>query len=326
MTKQVKCVVENSSLNIIKGKIYNVIEENYLCYKITDDSNNVKFISKGLFEEIKKGKFVKCVSKHPKNQNLTINKIYEVINEYTYTYSIVNDNGKELQYYKSIFEEIKQRKFVKCVYTYDYTLYLTIGKIYEVTKDYNHIYSIINDNNKERLYIKNIFEEVCPNTDNDIEESNKMPKYIMCIDNENFEDYLTLNKVYEVNYNFPNIFGYFITNDKNNIESYCKDRFVEVDNIEKPSKFVKITCSNVDVNIDIEEGKIFEVLDETHDSYKIKLDEKCEGWVHRDNFDVVEKTSLHRDNIHQTQKYKFVPESDITEATVDGIKGFLIKE
>lgn len=122
MTKQVKCVVGVSQINITKDKIYDVIEENYVCYKITDDSAKNGYFNKGYFEEYEPRKFVKLVNNYYNRPNITINKIYEVVKEHSYSYSIVNDNGLELLYSKDMFEEssfpntdnnIKKGKFEK---------------------------------------------------------------------------------------------------------------------------------------------------------------------------------------------------------------------
>ena len=67
----------------------------------------------------------------------------------------------------------------------------------------------------------------------------------------------------------------------------------------------------------ITRGKIYEVIDEDKISYLIN---GCEYHYPKDLFKEVEEPK------EETNTFKFIPETEITYATVNGVKGILIKE
>ena len=72
---------------------------------------------------------------------------------------------------------------------------------------------------------------------------------------------------------------------------------------------------------DFTKGKIYEVIDETRFGYLIEDDVKDKFHWTKDLFKEVEAPTK-----EETITFKFIPETEITYVTVNGVKGILIKE
>ncbi|AXH72631.1 MAG: hypothetical protein [Caudoviricetes sp.] len=180
-------------------------------------------------------KYVRCIDNSGESNTLTLNKIYKIINQYSYYYWIINDNGKENNYYQNLFEEVDESeveemkeesitKYVKCINIFNNPDGLSLGENYEFLEEVNGFYCIINDDGSKCSYYKNRFEKVeAPNTEQVKEES--ITKYVKCnsiVDARN----LTFGKVYEL---IDKVGGLCrIINDNGEQAIYSSDRFKEV--------------------------------------------------------------------------------------------------
>ena len=116
-------------------------------------------------------KYVRCIDNSGESDALTLNKIYKIISQYGYYYWIINDNGKENNYYQNLFEEVDEseveemkgenmKKHVKCINILNKPDELTLGKVYEFIEEVDGFYCIINDDGVQCSYYKNRFEKV----------------------------------------------------------------------------------------------------------------------------------------------------------------------
>lgn len=69
------------------------------------------------------------------------------------------------------------------------------------------------------------------------------------------------------------------------------------------------------------EGKIYEVIVKTEDAFLIEDDVKDKIYWSKHFFKEVEAPTT-----KETNTFKFIPETEITYAIVNGVKGILIKE
>lgn len=85
------------------------------------------------------------------------------------------------------------------------------------------------------------------------------------------------------------------------------------------TKFVKCV-DNVEIEDCVTLSKEYEVFDEydTANTYKIINDKGRMEWYLRYRFKVIEEEK-------ETKTYKFIPDSEVKYAIVDGVKGILIE-
>ena len=125
---------------------------------------------------------------------------------------------------------VDEPKYVKCI-TSEFKN-IRRGEVYEVVGEYCGRYVLEQGN-----YGKRYFVEVETQIEEDFIPKAKevSPKYVKCIDNiDGGDNGLELNKIYEVEYNFPD--GYKLVGMNNYI--FFKFRFEEVDSPTEPSQLI----------------------------------------------------------------------------------------
>ena len=150
---KVKCINNEHEENCLTiNKIYPVIRETETGYIITDD-NGMDFIYlKSRFVPVKEeiggvNMKVRCINNYYKNDCLTIDETYPVVEETETSYTIVDDKGKTSNYYKYRFVPVEENNIVDIA--------LEIGEMEEKKdKDYNSAFSI-----QELVYLNHILQQ-----------------------------------------------------------------------------------------------------------------------------------------------------------------------
>lgn len=125
---------------------------------------------------------------------------------------------------------VDEPKYVKCI-TSEFRN-IRRGEVYEVVGEYCGRYVLEQGNYGKRYFVEvetQIEEDFIPKT------KDVSPKYVKCIDNiDGGDNGLELNKIYEVEYNFPD--GYKLVGMNNYI--FFKFRFEEVDTTTEPTQSI----------------------------------------------------------------------------------------
>lgn len=108
---------------------------------------------------------------------------------------------------------------VKCIDNEFLEHSLTIDKIYEVIKEKEHHYEILDNDNENNNYKKIRFVQV--------DENKSINMRIRCINNYSTEKYLSKDKIYTVLEEKGDY--YIIYDDSKKINKWSKDRFVQVE-------------------------------------------------------------------------------------------------
>lgn len=169
-------------------------------------------------------------------RHITINSMVELKGREVTIKSVHNGEEyriKELGYTwtNEMFEGlVDEPKYVKCI-TSEFKN-IRRGEVYEVVGEYCGRYVLEQGNYDKRYFVEvetQIEEDFIPKT------KDVSPKYVKCIDNiDGGDNGLELNKIYEVEYNFPD--GYKLVGMNNYI--FFKFRFEEVDTPTEPTQSI----------------------------------------------------------------------------------------
>ena len=167
---------------------------------------------------------------------------------------------------------------VKCIDNEFVEHSLTIDKIYEVTKEKEHHYEILDNNNENHNYKKIRFVPV--------DENKCINMRIKCINNHLTEKYLSKDKIYTVLEEKGDF--YIIYDDSKKVNKWNKNRFVQVE-----ANTVEVRCINNKFDKDsLTIGKIYPVIKETDTGYIIIDDTGFTYNYAKDRFILIDENSI----------------------------------